>query len=119
MDQAVFETLSKIFDADANIRGNAEKQLQTLQSSPGKQRWNDNGDEIRIWTLLILNATPSLEFPVSLVRLSLSQELSIPQRQLAAVTLKQYIETHWSEKNDKFVGPEPPEQVRNTSTIVT
>ncbi|KAM3584016.1 hypothetical protein VKS41_003985 [Umbelopsis sp. WA50703] len=88
MDQAVFETLSKIFDADANIRGNAEKQLQTLQSSP--------------------------EFPVSLVRLSLSQELSIPQRQLAAVTLKQYIETHWSEKNDKFVGPEPPEQVKHT-----
>lgn len=36
MDLAVFETLSKIFDADTNIRGNAEKQLQTLQSSPGK-----------------------------------------------------------------------------------
>jgi hypothetical protein len=53
----------------------------------------------------------SIEFPVSLARLSLSQELSIPQRQLAAVTLKQYIETHWSSKNEKFVGPEPPEEV--------
>jgi len=88
MDLAVFETLSKIFDADTNIRGNAEKQLQSLQSNP--------------------------EFPVSLARLSLSQELSIPQRQLAAVTLKQYIETHWSCKNDKFVGPEPPEEVKQT-----
>jgi hypothetical protein len=37
MDQAVFETLSKIFDADTNIRGNAEQQLQTLQGSPGKE----------------------------------------------------------------------------------
>jgi len=88
MDLAVFETLSKIFDADTNIRGNAEKQLQTLQSSP--------------------------EFPVSLARLSLSQELAIPQRQLAAVTLKQYIESHWSSKNEKFVGPEPPEEVKQT-----
>lgn len=47
MDQAVFETLSKIFDADTNIRGNAEQQLQTLQGSPGKNILADEttGDE--------------------------------------------------------------------------
>lgn len=32
---------------------------------------------------------------------------------LAALTLKTYVTTHWSAKNDdKFVGPEPPQEVR-------
>jgi len=71
---------------------------------------NQTGDELLFFLKILTYRV--VEFPVSLARLSLSQELAIPQRQLAAVTLKQYIESHWSSKNEKFVGPEPPEEVR-------
>ncbi|KAL2916357.1 hypothetical protein HK105_204113 [Polyrhizophydium stewartii] len=51
---------------------------------------------------------------------ALSQCLSDPRagedglRQLAAqpVTLKSYMDSNWSPKSDRFVGPEPPEQIK-------
>ena len=52
-----------------------------------------------------------LEFPISLVRLALARECNISQRHSAAVLLKSYVDTQWSEKSDKFRGPEPPAEV--------
>ncbi|RKO89834.1 armadillo-type protein, partial [Blyttiomyces helicus] len=31
---------------------------------------------------------------------------------LAALTLKRYVDTHWSSKTNAFVGPEPPEEIK-------
>lgn len=52
-----------------------------------------------------------IEFPVSLVRLALARECNISQRHSAAVLLKNYVDTQWSEKSAKFRGPEPPAEV--------
>jgi hypothetical protein len=52
-----------------------------------------------------------IEFPVSLVRLALARECNISQRHSAAVLLKNYVDTQWSEKSNKFCGPEPPAEV--------
>ncbi|KAI9307964.1 armadillo-type protein [Cunninghamella echinulata] len=83
MDQVVYETLLRVADSDYTIRSEAEARLKELASTP--------------------------EFPVSLARLTVSQEIAIPHRQLAALTLKTYVTTHWSPKHDdKFIGPEPP-----------
>ncbi|KAI9315923.1 armadillo-type protein [Dichotomocladium elegans] len=83
MDQAVFETLVNVHNADGAIRSAAEKRLEELAAS-------------------------SPEFPVSLTRLTISREIPIPQRQLAALTLKAYVASHWSPRNDDtFKGPEP------------
>ncbi|KAI8338795.1 armadillo-type protein [Choanephora cucurbitarum] len=82
MDNAVFETLLRVADSDGSIRTAAENRLKELAVQP--------------------------EFPISLAKLTVSQQHAIPQRQLAALTLKTYVTTHWSSKNDdKFVGPEP------------
>ncbi|ORZ19612.1 armadillo-type protein [Absidia repens] len=79
MDQAVYETLLKVADSDYAIRSAAEAHLKELANVP--------------------------EYPVSLARLTVSQELSVPH---PALTLKTYVTTHWSPKDDeKFVGPEP------------
>lgn len=52
-----------------------------------------------------------IEFPISLVRLALAQECNISQRHSAAVLLKSYVDTQWSEKSSRFTGPEPPSEV--------
>lgn len=52
-----------------------------------------------------------IEFPISLVRLALAQECNISQRHSAAVLLKSYVDTQWSEKSSRFTGPEPPAEV--------
>lgn len=54
----------------------------------------------------------ALEFPISLVKLALAKECNISQRHSAAVLLKSYVDTQWSEKSTKFRGPEPPAEVR-------
>ncbi|KAI8975507.1 hypothetical protein BDF20DRAFT_611502 [Mycotypha africana] len=83
MDNAVFETLLGVADSDGTVRTAAENKLKELAIQP--------------------------EFPISLAKLTVSQQHAVPQRQLAAVTLKSYVTTHWSSKNDdKFVGPETP-----------
>ncbi|KAI8640342.1 armadillo-type protein [Parasitella parasitica] len=81
MDNAVFEALLGVADSDGTIRVAAENKLKELAVQP--------------------------EFPISLAKLTVSQQHMISQRQLAAVTLKSFVTTHWSSKNDdKFIGPE-------------
>ncbi|KAF9571426.1 hypothetical protein BGW38_008614, partial [Lunasporangiospora selenospora] len=86
MDQAVFQTLTDTLSADINVRMTAELRLKELQGNP--------------------------EFPISLVKLALAQECSISQRHLAAVLLKSYVDSQWSEKSSKFRGPEPPAETK-------
>ncbi|ORX54369.1 ARM repeat-containing protein [Hesseltinella vesiculosa] len=87
MDETVYETLVGVTNSDFNIRTAAESRLKELASAP--------------------------EFPVSLARLTMNKDLLVPHRQLAALTLKSYIDTHWSSKHDKFVGPELSEQSKS------
>ncbi|KAG0347825.1 hypothetical protein BG004_006848 [Podila humilis] len=86
MDQAVFQTLTDTLSADTNTRLAAELRLKELR----------------------VNA----EFPISLVKLALAKECNISQRHSAAVLLKSYVDTQWSEKNTKFRGPEPPAETK-------
>ncbi|KAG0261216.1 hypothetical protein BG011_001257 [Mortierella polycephala] len=86
MDQAVFQTLTDTLSSDTNTRLAAELRLKELQVNP--------------------------EFPISLVRLALAQECNISQRHSAAVLLKSYIDTQWSEKSTRFRGPEPPAETK-------
>ncbi|KAF9431329.1 hypothetical protein BGZ76_000457 [Entomortierella beljakovae] len=86
MDQAVFQTLADTLSSDTNTRLTAELRLKELQVNP--------------------------EFPISLVRLALARECNISQRHSAAVLLKSYIDTQWSEKSGKFTGPEPPAETK-------
>ncbi|GAA5804125.1 hypothetical protein HPULCUR_009611 [Helicostylum pulchrum] len=90
MDNAVFETLLRVADSDRTIRTAAEERLKELGLQP--------------------------EFPVSLARITVSQQFTIPQ----PVTLKGYVTTHWSSKNDdKFIGPEtPPESKAAVREII-
>ncbi|KAJ3339970.1 Importin 9 [Gonapodya sp. JEL0774] len=59
-----------------------------------------------------LSRTPA--YAAALVEITLSQALPVNQRQLAAVSLKNYVDKNWSEQEDgeKFEGPEPPEEVK-------
>ncbi|KAI1321026.1 hypothetical protein EDD11_008607 [Mortierella claussenii] len=86
MDQAVFQALTDTLSADTNTRLAAELRIKELQ----------------------VNA----EYPISLVRLALARECNISQRHSAAVLLKSYIDTQWSEKSTKFHGPEPPAETK-------
>ncbi|KAG0356145.1 hypothetical protein BG005_004912 [Podila minutissima] len=86
MDQAVFQTLTDTLSADTNTRLAAELRLKELRVNP--------------------------EFPISLVKLALAKECNISQRHSAAVLLKSYVDTQWSEKSAKFRGPEPPAETK-------
>ncbi|KAF9426444.1 hypothetical protein BGZ94_006510 [Podila epigama] len=86
MDQAVFQTLTDTLSADTNTRLAAELRLKEFRVNP--------------------------EFPISLVKLALAKECNISQRHSAAVLLKSYVDTQWSEKSTKFRGPEPPVETK-------
>ncbi|KAI7871897.1 armadillo-type protein [Spinellus fusiger] len=87
MDQAVYETLLQVADPDRNTRSAAEAQLKELSNTP--------------------------EYPISLARLTVSREFGVPQRQLAAISLKTYVTTRWSPKDDEaWVGMEPPQETK-------
>ncbi|KAG1180299.1 hypothetical protein G6F70_000463 [Rhizopus microsporus] len=82
MDNAVYETLLRVANPDGAIRQAAENQLKELAVQP--------------------------EFPISLAKLTVSQQFPVPQ-----LTLKSYVTTHWSSKNDdKFIGPEAPPEAK-------
>ncbi len=58
------------------------------------------------------NSFDTGEFIAALLNLSLNSQLGEAVRQLAALTLRNYVEWHWSAKGDKFIGPaEVSEQV--------
>ncbi|TPX69623.1 hypothetical protein SpCBS45565_g02263 [Spizellomyces sp. 'palustris'] len=88
MDQTVLLNLSACLSHDPNTRIAAElraKELQRLQP----------------------------DYAQYLTQIALGPAFSPPERQLAAVSLKNYVDTHWSRKaDDKFVGPEPPIEVK-------
>ncbi|KAI7859526.1 armadillo-type protein [Circinella umbellata] len=89
MDQAVYETLLQVGNPDGSIRSAAEQRLKELE-------------------------TTSPEYPVSLARLTVSQELAVPHRQLAALTLKTYVTNRWTTRDDEtFQGPEPSPECKN------
>ena len=52
------------------------------------------------------NAFDPSEFISALLDLSLNTQLAEAVRQLAALTLRNYVEWHWSAKGDKFIGPQ-------------
>ncbi|CAH1762042.1 17445_t:CDS:2 [Entrophospora sp. SA101] len=76
MDRAVYETITQVLSDNPNVRMAAELSLRELVKQP--------------------------EYPISLARMMLSQELDVPKR----VTLKNYISTNWATDSAKFVGPE-------------
>ena len=76
MDQAVYETLLNVGNPDGTIRSAAEQRLKEFaSSSPGK--FTLTVDYYSIFT------STFAEFPVSLARLTVSQDISIPQRQIS------------------------------------
>eukprot|EP00842_Homolaphlyctis_polyrhiza_P004388 jgi/Hompol1/4950/HPOL_004050-RA len=52
------------------------------------------------------------EYPRALLHIALAAHLPHSQRQLAALSLKAFIDTHWSSKSDRFEGPEPDETMK-------
>jgi hypothetical protein len=45
------------------------------------------------------------QFMIALLNVSLNPNIGDSIRQLAALTLRNYVEWHWSAKGDKFIGP--------------
>ncbi|KAI9103094.1 armadillo-type protein [Phlyctochytrium arcticum] len=87
LDQLVLTTLSECLSADPETRKQAEERAKGL-------------------------ARMHPEYPKYLAHISLSEAFPENERQLAAVTLRKYVSTHWSMKEDKFEGPEPPAHVK-------
>ncbi|RUS18224.1 hypothetical protein BC937DRAFT_89014 [Endogone sp. FLAS-F59071] len=100
MDQAVFETLSHVLADDPNVRIGAELRLRELEQMP------------ETWGLRHYDTRPCImlqpEFPISLTKLTLTKEIAIPQ----PYNLKNYTDSHWTSKTDRFRGPEPPEATK-------
>ncbi|ORX50392.1 ARM repeat-containing protein [Piromyces finnis] len=82
----VFETLSACLDPNPNIRLEAELKLKSFALNP--------------------------EYALTLINIATAKELPFAQRQMAAITLKSLVSTHWSPKDEKFVGPEVPETTK-------
>ncbi|KXS21609.1 ARM repeat-containing protein [Gonapodya prolifera JEL478] len=88
LGQAVFTTLTHCLEPVPTVQAAAEAKLKELSRTPG--------------------------YSAALVEVILSQELPVNQRQLAAVSLKNYVDKNWSAQaeSEKFEGPEPPEEVK-------
>ena len=65
---------------------------------------------IRNDTFLFSNHSLSIdiftEYGVALTELTLEQNGILQVRQMAALLLKQYVDTHWTSCSEKFKGPE-------------
>lgn len=46
-----------------------------------------------------------------LLEILLEPSIDLSHRQLAALSLKGFIDTHWTAKSERFTGPEPSEEV--------
>ncbi|KAL1915230.1 uncharacterized protein VTP21DRAFT_7506 [Calcarisporiella thermophila] len=82
MDQTVFETLGQTLSSDVNKRIAAELRLRELENVP--------------------------DYAVSLANLVANPGIEIAHRQAAGIALKNYIDTHWTAKSERFRGPELP-----------
>ena len=47
-----------------------------------------------------------------MTEITLEPNGALPVRQMAALLLKQYVDTHWTSANDKFKGPEASSQAK-------
>lgn len=54
-------------------------------------------------------------FALALTDITLDTTVADPARQLAALSLKQYVDSHWSCRNDRFTGPEPSDAVHHST----
>ncbi|KAI9293506.1 ARM repeat-containing protein [Neoconidiobolus thromboides FSU 785] len=88
MEQAVYLILSESLSSDNAIRNAATQKLTELE---------DN----------------NLEFAGALAKILSSNECEAGIRQSAGVTLKNYINKHWSKSADYFSEPMPPDNVKS------
>ena len=60
-----------------------------------------------------MEQTLALDYALGLLEIALEPTLDPALRQLATLTLKSFVDTHWSSKGEKFVGPqEPPVEIK-------
>ena len=52
------------------------------------------------------------EYGIALTELTLQHDGMLQIRQMAALLLKQYVDTHWSSVGEKFKGPETSPQAK-------
>ncbi|KAI9007390.1 armadillo-type protein [Gaertneriomyces semiglobifer] len=52
------------------------------------------------------------EYPQHLARIAVTPTAPPVPRQLAAITLKNYVESHWSVREEKFIGPVTPDPIK-------
>ncbi|XP_054165468.1 importin-9-like [Oppia nitens] len=88
LKEVLYENLLAILSADKDIRINAEQQFKLLET-------ND-------------------EFGLHLIEISLSDAISLSVRQLSAVLLKQYIDSHWTANSDKHIPPVVSNEIKTT-----
>jgi len=86
--QALLDTIAGLMSPDQSLRKAAEDQVKALEVTD--------------------------EFGVHLCELTLNREGALPVRQLSAVLLRQYIDTHWSKETDKFRPPETAPSAKNS-----
>jgi hypothetical protein len=79
LKEVLYENLLAILSDDKDVRSNAEQQLKLLETNE--------------------------EFGLHLIEISLNETINEPIRQLSAVLLKQYIESHWTANSDKHIPP--------------
>jgi len=86
--QALLDTIAGLMSPDQSVRETAEEQVKALEVTD--------------------------DFGVHLCELTLSPDGALPVRQLSAVLLRQYIDTHWSKDAEKFRPPETGASAKNS-----
>lgn len=88
MDNAVFETLHGVADSDGTIRTAAENRLKELATQSGTIYFISNTSiEKNNPPLLTWFFNFSIEFPVSLAKITVSQQFNVPQRQISFLNI--------------------------------
>ncbi len=83
---ALDEVLAKLLAPDPGQRSLAEQQLKALQVTE--------------------------EYGVALTEVTLSAQQPLPVRQMTALLLRQYVNSHWCSAADKFVPPEVTQEAK-------
>ena len=65
-------------------------------------------------TTKIISEYNIIEYGVVLTELTLQHDGILQIRQMAALLLKQYVDTHWTSTSEKFKGPETSPQAKAT-----
>ena len=73
-------------------------------------------DQVAKQSLFMLHTLNSVaDFGLVLTELCINDKENSSLKQLAAVLLRQYVDTHWSELSEKFTPPETPTHVSLSS----